>query len=210
MVEVPEQQSIKQYFLNFLSFAYKMRHFIPIIVLAGLLISFNSSSLSHLLPHGSAQDNKKNDTRIGIVLIFYGIGNVLGGYTSGHLCDRIPEKIRVGIYGLIGMLIACFFEVMILYAEAYSLITASIVGFCTSFTWAYFSCYMLVICTVIFGGRAESFAITKQFSAVAFIFYQWFVRFLNNQNNMSHHMMIEGIGIMGLGIFAIYYLRRHR
>lgn len=73
-----------------------IRYLILTSLIVGLVGGFVSSSLSHLLPKPAI--NESNDTNIAIALIFFGLGNVLGGYASGILCDRLSLR-KAGYIG---------------------------------------------------------------------------------------------------------------
>jgi len=55
------------------------------------MTGFISSSISHLLP--KANKGQNNDNRLGFVLIWVGLGNVVAGYASGWLADKISIKV---------------------------------------------------------------------------------------------------------------------
>lgn len=92
-----------KYIKSFLSYFKVIRYLILTSVIAGLVGGFVSSSLSHLLPRPAINEN--NDTNIAIALIFFGLGNVLGGYASGIACDRFCLR-KAGYIGCFLVIIA--------------------------------------------------------------------------------------------------------
>lgn len=66
------------------------------------MAGFAASSLSHLLP--TPVDGENNDTKVAISLIFFGFGNILGGYISGLFSDKLSLKIA-GFIGCIFVII---------------------------------------------------------------------------------------------------------
>ena len=66
------------------------------------------------------------------------------------------------------------------------MITAILLGTLIS----YLLCYFLIVCTEVFKGKLESYAINKQVSTLSYVIYQWFVTTINNPTNMKTNMTL--------------------
>lgn len=186
-----------------------MRHFLPISILIGAVSGFAASSLSHLLPHRNQTDIKANDIRIGIALVVFGVGSIMGGWICGKVYDKIKSKARVATIGICLLIAACSLEVLVLWSERYALLWASGVAFGIGLASSYLLCYMMLTCSNEFGGSGESFAINKQGNVISYFFYQWTVRFVNNPDNMKENMIMQELGIIAFAVASIVCVHRY-
>jgi hypothetical protein len=93
---------------------------------------------------------------------------VIGGYLGGKLCDKLP--IRISSSGTVFIFcMACIFS---LAATQIWQLWSALVG---SFLWGsslYFAnANLMVICSRVYNGKPQSFALTKQFHSLFFVFY---------------------------------------
>ena len=128
-----------------------MAKFLPILVVIGIFVGFISSSLSHLLPKSDTSSN--NDTNLGIALLFYGVGNIVGGYLGGMACDKLNNFAKVATVGVLIGIFSEFLKSYFLYTEFYSIISTSVVAFCMSLSLSYLMCYGMVVCTIFYQGK---------------------------------------------------------
>lgn len=114
------------------------------------MTGFISSSISHLLP--KANKGQNNDNRLGFVLIWVGLGNVVAGYASGWLADKI--SIKVSSY--IGHSVLAMNSLLIWFylTQEYSLWGTCIIGFLSGYSYNHLFSLIILICTVHFKGTS--------------------------------------------------------
>lgn len=127
-----------------------MKLLLPSLILTGCMGGFVSSSISHLLPIPPRGQN--NDNSLGIVLVFVGIGNVIGGYLSGFIADRKGIKFSSYIAHS-SMLLATILYFL------YSLCHKTVWGSCTiglavGFSFSSLFSLITLMCTTYFKGSA--------------------------------------------------------
>ena len=63
-----------------------------------------------------------------------------------------------------------------------------IVGFSLGIAISYMLCCMTIVCTTVYEGKLESFAVNRQMLILFYVGYQWLVTKLNNAENMDSNM----------------------
>jgi hypothetical protein len=138
-------------------------------------------------------------------LLFFGGGSILGGYLSGYLCDRYHIKIS-GYLGNLFIIVACLVEVYFLSVEA-TLVGTSIVGFFSGVSYSFLFSYLMIVCTIYYGGSAFSFAVIRFVHVIFYIIYQWLVVIINNAINMKINMIYQSLVLIPMAIFAAYCMK---
>ncbi len=174
----------------------------PTSILAGLIVSFVSSSLSHFLPKPGPTET--NDSKVSIALIFFGIGNIVGGYLSGWLCDKILIK-KAGYFGHFLVVIGSIIEAISLFTTK-AFWKSCLIGFMSGLSYSYLFSYVAIVCTIYYKGNSFSFSTNKQITSFSYIGYQWLVAFLNNRCNMKLNMTYQGLALIPIAFFASYCL----
>lgn len=86
----------------------------------------------------------------GIVLIFYGVGGIIGGYLGGKICDWWRIKAS-SVFLMVVFCITCGFTI---YAEQIMEMWSAIVA---CFLWGFVAysifAILMVICSRLYGGR---------------------------------------------------------
>lgn len=176
---------------------------LPITIISGFVVGFVSSSLSHLIP--KSPGGKKNDNHVAIALIFFGLGNVLGGHLSGKFADKFTIK-KAGYIGCIFVIVGAITETICLSID-HDFILSCLVGFLDGLSYSYLFSLSGIICTVHYLGNSFSFATTRLSSSLCFIIYQWFVALLNNKSNMKSNMTYQGLALIPFALITSYCLK---
>ena len=168
---------------------------LPLIIINGMVMGFVSASFFHLLP-----PNTNNDQNISIALICFGIGAMLGGSVAGFLVDKIGIR-KTGKLSFILYEVVLLIVVMLLNVNEvfWVCVIGLMLGICISTE----ICYMMVVCTSIYKGKLEAFAVNKQMMVTFYCIYQWVVVSLNNEENMKRNMLMEIIFIMVLNLVGL-------
>ena len=137
------------------------------IALYGFNIGVQTSTLLRLIP---ITDDKKQDLlHSGFCIISSGVGAFFGGYLGGKLCDKFEIKsvstasicLNIVVYGLI--LVASLVEQLAL---------SLVVSFVFGFQFYFLTGCLMVICSRLFEGDSESFAIVQQFHCLFVVIYE--------------------------------------
>lgn len=133
----------------------------------------------------------------GICLILYGCGCVVGGYFGGKLCDRLRIRLASTLVMYL-FAMSCLFS---MFADLHNeLWSARMACFLWGLVLYYISANLMVICSRLYGGKPESFALTKQFHCFSFVVYQVVAMSTNNSIPVIYIMMV----LLGLGIPAMW------
>lgn len=143
-----------------------MKYTLGLIILDGTNIGVVTSTMLHLTP--KVQDKKESNLNAGFCLLAYGFGCVIGGFLGGKLTDRL--RIRISSVIILALyLISCLFSIVA--AEILEMWSALISCFLWGFVLYYISAILMVICSRLYGGKPESFAVVKQFHCFSFVIY---------------------------------------
>lgn len=143
-----------------------MKYALPIALLDGINVGVTTSFMLHLLP--STNDEQQDNLNAGLCEILFGVGAIVGGYLGGMLCDIIRVRycclIAVCTYFL-----GCFLSI---FADIYSSLGFAMV---CCVIWG-FNLYFLqaaeyVMCSRLFEGKSESYAVVKQFHCAAMVVF---------------------------------------
>ena len=144
-----------------------MKHMLGYIFLDGINVAVSIVTLHHL--YQSTGDQHKDELNAGIILICFGLGCVTGGYLGGKLCDIINIRRTAYLYHF-------FFVINCLLSIVVSEIDWFYCSCFVSYLWGYLLYYTqaneMVMCSKLFKGKTESFAIVKQFHSFSIIIYQ--------------------------------------
>lgn len=94
--------TVKEIFLTTLKYYPKMIPLLGVIILDGINLGIQTSSILHLVP----ADTTNHDTLAGILVIVYGVGSLLGSYAGAKLCDKYRLR-NVAIGGVLLYGISC-------------------------------------------------------------------------------------------------------
>lgn len=118
-------------------------------------------------------------------LFCYGVGCSIGGYLGGKMCD----KLKIRLSSTVALFLFCF---CCLLSMASSLIMQIWSALISCFFWGivlyYLSANLMVICSRLYKGNPESFALTKQFHCFSFVIYQ-IVAMVTNNSLPVHYIM---------------------
>lgn len=103
-----------------------MKHLLFVIVIDGLMLAFSTVTLSSLIPKD--KDDKKDEFNFSIVLIFFGVGTILGGFLSGYLSQNISVK-KTGVLSTLLFGICCLYTLITLQYPSLTM------GFIGGFLW---------------------------------------------------------------------------
>lgn len=137
----------------------------------------------------------------GICLFTYGIGCVLGGYVGGKISDKIKLKISSTI-ALCIYAFTCLFSMIA--SQVLNIWTARVGCFFWGFTLYFLSANLMVICSRLYNGKPESFAITKQFHCFSFVIYQLVSLATENSLPVLYIMLV----LIFLSLPALYGVHR--
>ena len=172
-----------------------MKFTLGLIILDGTNIGVTTSTMLNLMP--KIEDKSENHLQSGICLILYGCGCILGGYLGGKLCDRLRIRLSSMIVIYV-FFMTCLFS---MFAEIHKELWSARVGcFFWGFVLYYISANLMVICSRLYGGKPESFALTKQFHCLAFVIYQVVAMSTNNSLPILYIMIV----LMGFGLPAMW------
>ena len=169
-----------------------MKHALGLIALDGI----NSTVTAGTLPRLAYTENPgESDHNIGLCLLIYGCGQIAAGYFGGRLCD----KFRINKTVLVILFLYCLSCIC-------GIIAWQIKGF-----WAAAACYLMwgmegaalgaalmVICSRLYEGHPESFAVVKQFHSVVAVVYMVVMSLTKNSLDVSYIMggllVLSGVG----------------
>jgi MFS family permease len=157
-----------------LSFYPIMAASLGLISIDGISLAMVTSNMLHLLPQ-----SYHHGIYPGLCIYAYSIGCVTGGYLGGRICDRLKLKLS-------STLTVSFFCLSCLWSAGAAFIEQLWSAMVACFLWGwslYFvTANLLVICSRVYGGRPESFALTKQFHSLVFLVYE--VVAMNTNNSL--------------------------
>lgn len=139
-------------------------------------------------------------------MIFFGLGNVLGGHLSGKFADKYSIK-KATYIGAIFVIIGALVEAICLSID-HNFILSCLVGFFYGLSYSYLFSLVGIICTVHYKGNSFSFATTRLSSSICFIVYQWFVALLNNKSNMKSNMTYQGLALIPLALITCFCVKK--
>ena len=98
-----------------------------------------------------------------------GVGSFIGGFLGGKLCDILRIK-NVAFLSVILYSLSCvlLWIASLIHALSFSLISSFVFGF----QFFFIEGCLLVVCSRLFNGVPESFAIVKQFHCFSFVIYE--------------------------------------
>lgn len=172
-----------------------MKYTLGLIFIDGINIGVTTSTMLHLMPE--YEDKQQNSFNAGTCLFFYGLGCSIGGYLGGKLCD----KLRIRISSTIALYLfcaSCLFSIGASYIK--QLWSARLACFCWGWVLYYLSANLMVICSRLYKGRPESFALTKQFHCFSFVIYQVVAMSTHNELPVSYIMY----GLLTLSVPAMW------
>lgn len=158
---------MKKILLSTLKFYPTMISVLGLIFVDGINIGVQTSTLVHLIP--KTDDEKQDNFYSGICLLSSGVGCFIGGYLGGKLCDIFPIK-KIAYSGIFLYILACTLIFIASFIEVFTF--SLLASFVLGFEFYYIEGCLLVICSRIFQGVPESFAIVKQFHCISFILYE--------------------------------------
>lgn len=130
-----------------------------------------------------------------------GFGASTGGYFGGKLCDMFGIK-KVAYGGSIFYALTCILSIVV------SLIDVFPFSCFVCFSWGFLIYYVqsneMVMCSKLFDGKYESFAIVKQFHCVPILLY-YLISFLTDNSIEVKYLMTV---LFFLSIPSLYLLTR--
>ena len=177
---------------------------IPMLIILGITQGFISGSLAHFLPSSSEDDTDKS---IGVALIIYGVGMCIGGLVAGKIRDKFGI-VRCSKVNIINFQITFSLVIVFLWLGKH-IISAWLVSMLIGLLTSSLICNMIMICTEIYEGKMEAFAIFNQINTLFFCGYQWLVSTLNNMCNMQDYMAYEAMAFIIVGFVAFIFLHKY-
>lgn len=136
------------------------------IFLDGINIGIQTATILRLIP---MTDDEQNDKiRVGIMIIVKGTGCLIGGYLGAFICDKMRIK-RVIFLSIILYSISCALIWAGSFVENYYFTLG--IGLFFGIQYYFISSCEMVVCSRLFEGKPESFAVVKQFHSVSFVIY---------------------------------------
>ncbi|EAR85362.1 MFS transporter (macronuclear) [Tetrahymena thermophila SB210] len=142
----------------------KVRPFLPLISLAGVVVAFYSGFLSKLVNNSIQADTNTDDgkdevsKKLSFVLIVLGCSEVISGIISGKLADKF-NIYKIAIIATITVQIALLLSFLGLYTNSY------LVCFFVAACWGFNDCFLQnvtsVICSKDYEGQLEIFQINR-------------------------------------------------
>ena len=139
------------------------------IALYGFNIGVQTSTLLRLIP--ITNDKKQDLLHSGFCIISSGVGAFFGGYLGGKLCDKFDIKL---ISTASICLNAIVFGLILFASLLQELAISLIVSFIFGFQFYFLTGCLMVVCSRIFKGDSESFAIVQQFHCLLVVLYEVF------------------------------------
>ena len=135
-------------------------------ILQGINVAITVVTLLRLFK--STGDEQKDEFYSGIALLAYGVGCFFGAYTGGKLCDLMIVR-RVTYLGHLVFAVACIFSIMISLIDVFPL--SCLACFCWGFSLFFIVSNGMVICSKLFNGTYQAFAVVRQMESFALILY---------------------------------------
>ena len=155
-----------------------------IVAIDGFNLAVSAVTILRLLPE--EKDEHKNNLNAGICLIIYGCGNSIAGYFGGRLCDKyLIKKTMTG--NLVIYCTSCLVSLAGWYVREFWL--AAVGCFLWGVVQASMMAGLMVVCSRIYGGHYESFAVVKQFHCICYLVYQVVMMSTGNAIPVSYIMM---------------------
>jgi hypothetical protein len=138
----------------------------------GIAIAFYASSLHKILEMVLPIDATREyvSLRTGIMFIILGVGEIVGGYSAGHLSDTMTIQ-KVGSIAL-----SFYYMSIILSQLAFTFHETVIPVMLAAFFWglqeAFIQNWIMVVCSRTYRGALESFVINKQFHSLTLCIYE--------------------------------------
>ena len=168
-VKMPDEEKkpdIKQQLKNMREYYWKMRHMLGYTFIDGINVAVSILTILHLYqPTG---ERHTDEIRAGIALLAMGFGGLVGGYLGGKLCDIFGVK-KVAYAGIALYALTCILSIVV------SLVGAVPFSCVACFAWGFLLYYIqaneMVMCSKLFEGKYESFAVMKQFHLISVILF---------------------------------------
>ena len=174
-----------------------MRYSLGLIVLDGINMILPAGTLPRLVP---TEDSTDTGRYLGICVLLYGIGQIIGGYLGGKLCDKY--KIRKTVLAILILFCFCCFASVVTVQYIQALWAAGFCYFCWGLEMAGLMSTLMVICSRIYDGDAVSFAIVRQFHSFAAVIYLSTMAITKNSIGVPYIMggllILSGGGFWGM------------
>ena len=176
-----------------------MKYAFGYALIDGINVAVSVTTLLHL--YKSTGNQHTDELKAGIVLLAFGFGCMSGGYMGGRLCDYIKVK-KTAYVGMIIFLITCLLSILVSLIDVFPL--SCFVGFLWGYELYYVQANEMVLCSKLFKGKTESFAVIKQVHSMSLMSYEAIGMFTHNSIAIKYLMT----GLIVLWCFCLLLLRK--
>ena len=161
-----------------------MKYALGYAFLDGINVAISIVTLLHLFK--STGDKHTDELYSGIALLAFGVGCCFGAFFGGKLCDRMLVR-TVAYLGHFAFGLTCILSLVVSLIDVFPF--SCFVCCCWGYVLYHVQANEMVLCSKLFDGKYESFAVIKQFHCVSLMTY-FFISMITDNSIPVYYLMV--------------------